>query len=170
MRETLCDHEWADIAAPGYDANWSCVKCGSPQGTFTELGDRATEIRILKAENARLRAALETGLMLRDVKAAPDPVDAMIGRIVALVRERDTLRDALEARRVLNDELRAENTRLRADRDEVKAALLAMAGREYATMLDEVHALIGQRQAALELAEQESVRSHGIIKMLVERE
>ena len=28
----------------------------------------------------------------------------------------------------------------------------------------------GRRQAALELAEQESVRSHSIIKMLVERE
>jgi len=96
-------------------------------------------------------------------------------------QERDTMRDALKAveetePRIVEiaqeriAELSADNARLRADRDEVKAALLAMAGREYATMLDEVHALIGQRQAALELAEQESVRSHSIIKMLAERE
>ena len=49
----------------------------------------------LMADNVRLRAALEAERMVRNARATPDPDDALIGRFVALIEERDTLRDAL---------------------------------------------------------------------------
>ena len=49
----------------------------------------------IRADNARLRAALKAERMVRNARATPDPGDALIGRFVALIEERDTLRDAL---------------------------------------------------------------------------
>ena len=50
---------------------------------------------------------LEAEMMLRNAQATDDPVDAMIGRVVALIRERDALRAALETAESERDRFRA---------------------------------------------------------------
>jgi len=59
----------------------------------------------IRADNARLRAALKAERMVRNARATPDPGEALIRSFVALVEERDTLRSELDA-------ANAENARL----------------------------------------------------------
>jgi len=91
-------HDCEGTGELGHTNDGRLIACETCGGHEDALGTGYLGARCMACpDEDALRLVLEAERVLRSARATPDPVDAIIGNLVALTRERDTLRSELDA-------------------------------------------------------------------------